>query len=44
VVFDLAYQDCMMQEWHDNLDWKEFYLDGSEPISPQMPELLGNEV
>jgi len=44
VVFDPAYRDWTTREWHDDADWKEFYPDASEPISPRMPEPLGNEV
>jgi len=44
IVFDLLYCDWMAINWQDNVDWKEFYLDAQEPISPKAPELLGNEV
>jgi len=44
VVFDPAYCDWTTREWHDDADWKEFYPDAAETISPRAPEPLGNEV
>jgi len=44
VVFDPLYRDWMSIDWQDSADWKEFYPDAKEPISPKAPEPLGNEV
>jgi len=44
VVFDPLYCDWTSFDWQEDTDWKEFYPDAQEPISPRAPEPLGNEV
>jgi len=38
VVLNPAYWMWSHIDWHEETEWKEFYLDAAEPIPPNTPE------